>query len=81
MEGNIERKELEIKQAKSFIRGRAILRDQHLLDEYQEDAKRSHIYDGIPVLIEGGPGTGKTTTVIQRLKFLTSKHWKTIMRS
>ncbi len=73
LEGNIERKELEIKQAKSFIRGRAILRDQHLLDEYQEDAKRSHIYDGIPVLIEGGPGTGKTTTVIQRLKFLTSK--------
>ena len=43
-----------------------------MLDEAQEDAKRSHLYDGVPIVIEGGPGTGKTTTMIQRLKFLIS---------
>ncbi len=48
----------------------ASLRSQHILDKSQESARRSHIYDGIPVIIEGGPGTGKTTTVIQRLNFL-----------
>ena len=54
----------------NFIRDKAILRSQHILDPSQEDAKRSHLYDGVPMVIEGGPGTGKTTTMIQRLKFL-----------
>lgn len=63
----------KIKQAQSFIREGGFLRSQHILDEFQEDAKRSHLYDGTPVVIEGGPGTGKTTTMIQRLKFLISK--------
>lgn len=58
---------------KSFLRTNVSLRSQHILDPYQETAKRSHIYDGIPLVIDGGPGTGKTTTVIQRLKFLLSK--------
>lgn len=57
---------------RSFMRKNVMLRSQHLLDEYQEEAKRSHIFDGIPIVIEGGPGTGKTTTMIQRLKFLLS---------
>lgn len=55
---------------RNFIRGESVLRSQHILDPSQEKAKRSHIYDGIPLVIEGGPGTGKTTTMIQRLKFL-----------
>lgn len=55
---------------RSFIRSEAILRSQHILDPSQEEAKRSHLYDGVPMVIEGGPGTGKTTTMIQRLKFL-----------
>ena len=62
----------KIKYIKSFVRNALELRSQHILDPSQEDAKRSHIYDGKPVLIDGGPGTGKTTTVIQRLKFLLS---------
>ena len=72
-EQKLKAKELEIETARSFIRKSVSLRSQHLLDEYQETAKRSHLYDGIPVVIEGGPGTGKTTTMIQRLKFLLSK--------
>jgi hypothetical protein len=62
----------KVKTIKSFLRTSVDLRSQHLLDEFQEDAKRSHLYDGTAVVIEGGPGTGKTTTTIQRLKFLLS---------
>ncbi len=60
------------KSVRSFMRKNVMLRSQHLLDQYQEDAKRSHIYDGTPIVIDGGPGTGKTTTMIQRLMFLLS---------
>ena len=73
----IEQMEREIDEAKervatvrSFIRSEVSLRSQHILDPDQELAKRSHFYDGVPIVIEGGPGTGKTTTMIQRLKFL-----------
>lgn len=62
----------KIQTAQSFIRKSVNLRSQHLLDPFQETAKRSHLYDGVPLLINGGPGTGKTTTMIQRLKFLLS---------
>lgn len=62
----------KIKYIKSFVRNDLALRAQHILDPSQEGAKRSHLYDGVPVLIDGGPGTGKTTTMIQRLKFLLS---------
>lgn len=70
LEDSIHETNQRIKSVKSFLRKSVALRSQHLLDPYQEDAKRSHIYDGVPIVIEGGPGTGKTTTVIQRLKFL-----------
>ena len=63
----------KVKTLQSFLRRGVTLRSQHLLDEYQETAKRSHLFDGCAVIIDGGPGTGKTTTTIQRLKFLLSK--------
>lgn len=72
LEKDIEESKSQIKQTQSFIRKDLALRDQHFLDLAQEDAKRSHLYDGVPIVIEGGPGTGKTTTMIQRLKFLIS---------
>lgn len=72
LEKDIEDFKAKIKQTQSFILKDLALRDQHFLDEAQEDAKRSRLYDGVPLVIEGGPGTGKTTTMIQRLKFLIS---------
>lgn len=72
----LERQNAELKEksarTKAFTREKAELRSQHILDASQEDAKRSNLYNGVPVLIEGGPGTGKTTTMIQRLNFLLS---------
>lgn len=71
-EQEIAEQNAKIKYIKSFVRNELALRIQHILDPSQEEAKRSHVYDGIPVLIDGGPGTGKTTTMIQRLKFMLS---------
>lgn len=72
-EENIEKAKQLIKQRQALLHQNVALRSQHILDPFQENAKRSHVYDGVPIVIEGGPGTGKTTTVIQRLKFLLSK--------
>lgn len=60
-----------IKKAQSFVRKNAELRYQPILDSFQETIKRSHIFDGT-IAIDGGPGTGKTTALIQRIKFLIS---------
>lgn len=59
--------------ALSFIRSQATLRNNPILDSLQNDIKFSHVLDGATVVIDGGPGTGKTTTLIQRLKLLISE--------
>ena len=59
--------------AANFIRKQASLRLNGRLDETQRDIKFSHVLDGTTVVIDGGPGTGKTTTLIQRLKLLISE--------
>lgn len=64
--------ELRAKQD-SFIRDQQKLRLQPILDPVQERIKRSRLFDGVTVVIDGGPGTGKTTTLIQRIKFLTAR--------
>ncbi len=73
IEENLAEINNKLERKRAFLRTNVALRSQHILDPFQEDAKRSHIYDGVPLIIDGGPGTGKTTTVIQRLKFLLSK--------
>ena len=71
----IANKEAEMKtyldKAQGFIRKYAELRYQPILDPIQESIKRSKIFDG-SLIINGGPGTGKTTSLIQRIKFLIS---------
>lgn len=72
---NIEKKEAEqreyINKAQSFIRKHAQLRFQPILDPIQDEIRRSEIFTGT-LIINGGPGTGKTTSLIQRIKFLIS---------
>lgn len=65
-------KEETLSKMQSFIRKNAELRYQPILDPWQEEVKRSLLYTGT-MAIDGGPGTGKTTSLIQRLKFLTDK--------
>ena len=57
-------------QTAAFVRQQVTLRNNPVLDKHQNDAKFSNIYNGIAEVINGGPGTGKTTTMIQRLKLL-----------
>ncbi|GAB3838668.1 UvrD-helicase domain-containing protein [Hymenobacter jeollabukensis] len=52
----------------AFI-ARAKLRIRPQLDGVQNRAKRLNLLAG-PVIIEGGPGTGKTTTLIHRIQYL-----------
>ena len=58
-----------INQKKNFIRKNLELRYQPILDPWQEEVKRSNLYTKT-IAIDGGPGTGKTTSLIQRIKFL-----------
>lgn len=70
---DLKRRELRAQQEKvKKYRNRSNqLRGQAVLDPEQEDTKRCKIFDG-GLIIDGGPGTGKTTSLIQRITFLTS---------
>jgi hypothetical protein len=72
LERGKKRREEALNQAQSFIRKNAELRYQPILDPWQEEIKRSNIFNGT-LAIDGGPGTGKTTALIQRIKFLTDR--------
>jgi len=67
---NSEREQLK-SQLQNFIRTFAYLRNQPIPDSEQEKIKSSNIYSK-SLVINGGPGTGKTTILIQRIKFLTT---------
>jgi hypothetical protein len=76
LRGQLEKEKHEqqafITNAQNFIRQNAELRWQPILDPTQDAVKRKKIFDGGTLIINGGPGTGKTTSLIQRIKFLTS---------
>ena len=54
-----------------FIRQQGKLRFNPILDPVQNRIKTQNLFNGVTIVIDGGPGTGKTTTMIQRLKYLT----------
>lgn len=70
LEQELSRMEAIPAEAYRFIRQQAELRLNPILDDVQNEAKFDHCYDGVTEIIDGGPGTGKTTTLIQRLKYL-----------
>lgn len=47
------------------------LRERGTLDKFQDVLRREKVFDGT-LIINGGPGTGKTTMLIQRITFLTT---------
>lgn len=63
----------EAAKASDFIRKQVSLKRNPVLDKHQNSAKFSNLYNGVAEVIDGGPGTGKTTTMIQRLKLLIDK--------
>ncbi len=73
----LEQRRLELTQQQddlskltSFIRQQGKLRFNPILDPIQNRIKTQNLFDGTTIVIDGGPGTGKTTTMIQRLKYL-----------
>lgn len=68
-----EKKAKEYEETYNFIRMQATLRLNPRLDLSQKNIKFSHLLDGVTSIIEGGPGTGKSTTLIQRMKLLIDK--------
>ncbi|MBO6190480.1 MAG: hypothetical protein J6N92_06725 [Alloprevotella sp.] len=63
----------EMSKLSRYIRKQGQLRFNPILDPTQNRIKTRNLYDGTTIIIDGGPGTGKTTTMIQRLKYLIDK--------
>ena len=63
----------ELSNLTKYIREQGKLRFNPILDPVQNRIKTSNLFDGT-IVIDGGPGTGKTTTMIQRLKYLTDDY-------
>lgn len=73
LKANIQKLEQEIQEksqnAKRYRRTTNSLREQFLLDTEQNKLKRTNLFNGA-LVIDGGPGTGKTTLLIHRIQYL-----------
>jgi hypothetical protein len=57
------------RKAHRFRRTTNSIRQQFLLDSEQNRIKRERLFNG-PLIIDGGPGTGKTTLLIHRIQYM-----------
>ncbi len=63
----------DLKNITIYIRKQGEMRYSQIIDPIQTRIKTQNLFDGTTLIIDGGPGTGKSTTMIQRLKYLTDK--------
>lgn len=61
----------DLKNITIYIRKQGEMRYSQIVDPIQTRIKSGHLFDGKTVIIDGGPGTGKSTTMIHRLAYLT----------
>lgn len=61
----------DLKNITIYIRKQGEMRYSHIVDPIQTSIMSDNLFDGKTVIIKGGPGTGKTTTMIHRLAYLT----------
>ena len=61
----------DLKNITIYIRKQGEMRYSLIVDPIQTRIKTSHLFDGKTIIIDGGPGTGKSTTMIHRLAYLT----------
>lgn len=64
----------DLKNITIYIRKQGEMRYAMIVDTIQTKIKSQNIFDGKTVIIEGGPGTGKSTTMIHRLGYLTDEY-------
>ena len=61
----------DLKNITIYIRKQGEMRYSLIVDPIQTKIKSQNLFDGKTIIIDGGPGTGKTTTMIHRLSYLT----------
>ncbi len=61
----------DLKNITIYIRKQGEMRYSLIVDPIQTKIMSENRYNGVTVVIDGGPGTGKTTTMIHRLAYLT----------
>ncbi len=61
----------DLKNITIYIRKQGEMRYSYYVDPIQTRIMAQNRFDGKTVVIKGGPGTGKTTTMIHRLSYLT----------
>jgi len=63
----------DLKNITIYIRKQGEMRYSLIVDPIQTSIKSQNLFDGTTVVINGGPGTGKSTTMIHRLSYLTDR--------
>lgn len=61
----------DLKNITIYIRKQGEMRYSLIVDPIQTRIKSQNLFDGKTIIINGGPGTGKSTTMIHRLAYLT----------